>query len=164
MGSEEGSLGARAIRVGEGRDRLGQRRAVFGFLPMDVKVTSSDTGGGLLVLQQVDARRGGPPRHIHRNQDEWFYVVAGNYVVEVGGERFPLRRGDSLLAPRGVPHTWAHVGTTTGEMLIGFTPAGDMEAFFAEATRLEGVPTGPDLELLFRRHGMDVVGPPLEVG
>lgn len=150
------------IRVNADGDRFGLRRKVFGSLPIDVKVSGTDTNGDLLVIEQIDERKGGPPRHIHYHQDEWFYVVGGLYVVEVGGERFEIRSGDSVLAPRGVPHVWAHVGDGTGRMLIGFQPAGEMEAFFAEATKLEGIPAGPDLARLFREHGMEVLGPPLE--
>ena len=152
------------FRVGSDQDRFGERRKVFGFLPIDVKVAGVDTDGGLLILEQIDERKGGPPRHTHAGQDEWFHVVSGSYVVEVGEERFELGEGDSVLAPRGVPHVWAHVGEGTGRMLIGFQPAGQMEAFFAEATRLDGIPKGPDLVRLFREHGMELVGPPLPTG
>jgi hypothetical protein len=48
-------------------------------------------------------------------------------------------------------------------MLIGFQPAGEMEAFFAAATKLDGIPAGSDLARLFREHGMEVLGPPLEM-
>jgi uncharacterized cupin superfamily protein len=36
--------------------------------------------------------------------DEWFYVVEGEYVAQVGDERFTLSNGDSLLAP-GAPRS-----------------------------------------------------------
>jgi mannose-6-phosphate isomerase-like protein (cupin superfamily) len=54
---------------------------------------------------------------VHVSQDEWFYVLQGDYVVEVGGNRFDLGPGDSVLAPRGIPHVWAHVGEGIGRML-----------------------------------------------
>lgn len=167
-----GALGAvdaggserRGVIVAADQDRFGHRRRVFGSLPIDVKVSGADTDGDLLLIEQVDERKGGPPRHIHHRQDEWFYVVHGLYVVEVGGERFEIGSGDSVLAPRGVPHVWAHVGEGTGRMLIGFQPAGEMEAFFSKATQLDGIPPGPELALLFREHGMEVLGPPLKMG
>ncbi len=58
--------------VPSGADVLGRRRRVFGLLPIDMKVLAAQTEGGLLVLEQIDDRRGGPPRHVHDNQDEWF--------------------------------------------------------------------------------------------
>lgn len=159
--SAEGSE-RRGVRVLADQDRFGKRRKVFGALPIDVKVSAEDTNGGLLLIEQIDDVKGGPPRHVHHGQDEWFFVVSGHYVVEVGGERFELQTGDSVFAPRGVPHVWAHVGEETGRMMIGFQPAGEMEAFFAEATKLDGIPSGPEVAELFRAHGMEVLGPPLE--
>jgi mannose-6-phosphate isomerase-like protein (cupin superfamily) len=151
------------LRVPADQDRLGQRRKVFGALPIDVKVAGSDTDGRLLLIEQIDTIRGGPPRHLHHGQEEWFYVVEGSYAIEVGEERFQLGRGDSVLAPRGIPHVWAHVGEGTGRMLIGFQPAGRMEAFFAEATMLGGIPAGPELARLFHDHDMELLGPPLKL-
>ena len=154
------------IFVGSGKDRLGQKRAVFGTLPMVYKVTGRDTGGRLLVIEQENAVKGGPPRHLHHEQDEWFYVIAGDYIVEAGGQTFRLGPGDSVLAPRRVPHLWAHVGEGTGRLLITFLPAGDMEAFFTEATKIKGDASAPPAEAmakLFHDHGMEMVGPPLSI-
>jgi len=61
-----------------------------------------------------------------------------------------------------VPHVWAYVGTGPGRILIAFTPAGKMEAFFNETTKARAMP-GQDPDL-WRAHGMEVVGPPLPVG
>lgn len=149
--------------VPAGGDCFGKRRQVFGRLPIDLKVVGSQTDGGLLVLEQIDDRKGGPPRHVHVNQDEWFYVIQGEYVVEVGETRFELGPGDSVLAPRGVAHVWAYVGEGTGRMLVEFHPAGLMEAFFAQATQLSGASPGPELARLFSDHGMQLVGPALQV-
>lgn len=60
--------------------------------------------GGLLVLENRFHSRGGPARDLHHEQDEWFYILEGDFVMEAGAERLTLRPGDSLLAPRQVPH------------------------------------------------------------
>ena len=162
--ADVGDAVRRAIRVRFDEDRFGKRRRVFGSLPIDVKVAGSDTDGALFLIEQIDDAKGGPPRHVHPGQDEWFFVVEGEYAVVVGEERFDLRAGDSVLAPRGIPHVWAHVGESRGRMLIGFQPAGRMESFFETATQLTGIPSGPELVELFRDHDMEVVGPPLGAG
>ncbi len=153
----------RVASVPADQDRFGQRRKVFGGLPIDVKVSARDSAGGLLIIEQIDDHKGGPPRHVHPEQDEWFHVIQGTYVLEVGEERFRLVDGDSVLAPRGLPHVWAHAGEGTGRMLIAFQPAGKMDAFFDAATRLQGIPAGAELAQLFREHGMEVLGPPLSL-
>lgn len=116
---------------------------------------------GILILENVFHQKGGPPRHSHWNQDEWFYALEGVFAVEVGPDRFELGPGDSMLAPRGVPHVWAFIGENTGRMLISFKPAGKMEAFFRIVTRSDAMP-GQD-KSLWADHGMDLVGPPLNV-
>jgi quercetin dioxygenase-like cupin family protein len=75
-------------------------------------------GSYLLVLENIFHTKGGPARHLYYDQDEWFYALAGEFLLDVGGESFRLSPGDSLLAPRKVPHVWAHVGTSRGRILI----------------------------------------------
>lgn len=142
-------------------DRFRQQRKVFGVMPFTIKVSASDTGGRLLIVEQDNAYPGGPPRHVHHEQEEWFCAVAGSYVVEVGGETFSLQAGDSVLAPRGVPHAWALDGSEPGRLLIAFTPAGTMEEFFAATASMSGMPSPAELAPLFLAHGMGVTGPPL---
>jgi mannose-6-phosphate isomerase-like protein (cupin superfamily) len=55
---------------------------------------------------------GAPRFHVHHEQDEWIYVMTGEFVAKVGGERMRLKAGDSLLMPRSravhaVPRLWA---------------------------------------------------------
>jgi mannose-6-phosphate isomerase-like protein (cupin superfamily) len=45
----------------------------------------------------------GAPLHVHHAQDEWIYILTGVFVAEVGGKRFRLKGGDSLLMPMKVP-------------------------------------------------------------
>jgi quercetin 2,3-dioxygenase len=116
---------------------------------------------GVLILEGTFHEKGGPPRHLHHDQDEWFYAVEGEFMIEVGQECFHLKPGDSLLAPRQVPHAYAYVGDAPGRILIAFIPAGKMEAFFREVTTTDAMSRqGP---ALWRDHGMEVVGPPLSV-
>jgi mannose-6-phosphate isomerase-like protein (cupin superfamily) len=148
------------FRVPAGEDRFGEHRGL-GVSAIQFKVTPAESGG-LLVLENTFHTKGGPARHLHYEQDEWFYAVEGEFIIEVGQERFPLHPGDSLLAPRKVPHVWAFVGEGTGRMLITFMPAGQMEAFFREVTKANAMP--PQDPALWRAHGMELVGPPLPVG
>lgn len=150
------------IFIHAGRDRFERPLTVLGGLRLDVKVAPRDTAGALHILEHVDEAKGGPPRHVHHEQDEWFYVLEGAYVLIVGEERFELGPGDSVFAPRGIPHVWAHTSDGTGRLLLAFQPAGAMEAFFAELAALGSAPSPSELRPLFARHGMTVVGPALE--
>jgi mannose-6-phosphate isomerase-like protein (cupin superfamily) len=90
---------------------------------IDFKVSTLDTNGGLSVSELIDVEKGGPSRHLHHEQEEWFYVVEGEYVIEVGDERHELGPGDSLLAPREVAHVWAHVGEGRGRLICALQSA-----------------------------------------
>ncbi len=148
-----------ALRVAAGTDRFGERRGL-GISVIDFKVSTQD-GGGLFILENTFRAKGGPARHLHHDQDEWFYAIEGEFLVEVGRERIRLTPGDSLLAPRKVPHVWAYVGDARGRILIAFMPAGNMEAFFREVTKANAMP--PQDPGLWRAHGMELLGPPLSV-
>ena len=147
------------LRVAAGDDRYGEERGL-GISRIDFKLCPQDVAG-LLILENSFHAKGGPARHLHYDQDEWFYAVEGEFIIEVGEERTRLHAGDSLLAPRQVPHVWAHVGAGRGRMLIAFMPAGKMEAFFREVTKANAMP--PQDPALWRAHGMELLGPPLAV-
>lgn len=148
------------LRVAAGEDRFGEYRGL-GISSIEFKVTAQDSNGLLLILENIFREKGGPPRHLHYDQDEWFCAIEGEFIFEVGQERIRLKPGDSLLAPRKVPHVWAYVGDTRGKILVIFTPAGKMEAFFREVTKANAMP--PQNPELLRAHGMELLGPPLSV-
>jgi quercetin dioxygenase-like cupin family protein len=145
------------LRVAAGEDRFGENRGL-GISAIAFKVVPQDSNG-FLIIENTFRAKGGPARHLHYDLDEWFYAVEGEFIIEVGQKRFSMKPGDSLLAPRQIPHVWACVGDTIGRMLITFMPAGKMEAFFREVTKANAMPS-QDPEL-WRAHGMELLGPPL---
>jgi hypothetical protein len=68
--------------------------------------------------------------------DEWFYAVEGEFIIEIGQERITLNPGDSVMAPRKIPHVWAYIGETKGRMLIAFMPATETLSFTWEVLSL----------------------------
>jgi quercetin dioxygenase-like cupin family protein len=149
------------LRVASGEDKFGEHRGL-GVSTIAFKLTPPpQDANGLFILENTFHHKGGPARHLHYEQDEWFYVVEGQFIIEVGDQRFTLNPGDSLLAPRKIPHVWAHIGDTRGSILIAFMPAGKMEAFFRKVTQANAMP--PQDPVLWRDHGMELLGPPLTV-
>ena len=146
-----------ALLLAAGADRFGEQRGL-GISTIAFKVTMPNPSD-LFILENTFLAKGGPARHLHYDQEEWFYTVDGEFIFEVGQERLTLQPGDSLLAPRQVPHVWAFVGEARGRILVAFLPAGNMEAFFREVTRANAMP--PQDPALWRAHGMELLGPPL---
>jgi mannose-6-phosphate isomerase-like protein (cupin superfamily) len=131
----------------------------------DCKVTSKDTDGDLLIYDTIRHEKGGPAFHLHHHQDEWFYVIKGDFIVKVADETFTLKPGDSAFAPRTIPHAFAMTSDGEGQMLVLFQPAGMMEDFFKEMSKLgPSIPKNQEqtLKELWKKHGMEIVGPPLK--
>lgn len=149
------------VPVGKGRDQEPLKLA--GVIPTDIKVSTKDSGGNLLSFEHTDMAKGGPHRHVHSDQDEWFYVLKGEFAFEVGDEKFRLKAGDSVFAPRKVPHVWACVSDKPGTLLVGVSPAGTFETFLRKLAKLTKPPTQEEAEKLFAAHGMKIVGPPLKI-
>lgn len=136
---------------------------IWGLIPLATKVSTAQTGGLFYSFEHRNMGKGGPPRHVHHEQDEWFYVIHGRYVFEVGDSRFELTAGDSLFAPRGIPHAWACVSDDPGTLLTTVSPAGTFERFILETTEHSELPAPEAIAQAFQTNGMSVLGPPLKV-
>jgi quercetin dioxygenase-like cupin family protein len=144
---------ATAQFVGAGEDRT-HTPVAMGFSSLGFKVSGQETHGAVFLMEHVGLTKGGGPlRHLHHGQEEWFYVIEGEVVAEVGEERFRLKVGDSIFAPRKVPHAFVYVAEKPGRLLIAFTPAGKMEAYFRNGH-------GYDAKS-FAEYEMELVGPGL---
>jgi mannose-6-phosphate isomerase-like protein (cupin superfamily) len=153
--SAKASSSAALHVVGNGGDRFGEPHSL-GFSSVGFKVGTAETGGGLFVMEHTHLAPGGPALHLHLSQEEWFYVVEGKVAFQVGEQRITLGPGESVLAPRRVPHTFSSVAATPSRLLIAFTPAGKMEAYMRDSEKA-GPPADP--AAWFRKYDMEYVGP-----
>lgn len=97
-----------------------------------VCLSGTDTGGAYCLLEVSLAPGMAVPRHTHTREDEVYFVLAGELEVTVGEKTFVLRPGDTLLAPRDIPHKLRNSGKTTNHYLLVFSPSGFEE--FLKAT------------------------------
>src|SRR5579872_2335915 len=140
-------------------------RIQLGGEPNDCKVSLRDTHGAMSVFEFTGSSSG--PRHLHREQDEWIYVVVGELEIELDGERRHLSPGESVFIPRNVKHAWAAAGDNPARIIDIYQPAGKIEDFFRQVGSygpeqpIHGAMPLDQLERLFEDHGMDLVGPPL---
>jgi quercetin dioxygenase-like cupin family protein len=145
--------------VPAGEDRFGYFKNL-GISSVAFKVTSQESSD-LFIVEITLLQKAGPARHVHIEQDEWFYTVEGEFILEVGEERFHLKPGDSAFGPRKVPHVWAFVAGMRGRMIFVVSPIGKLEAFFDDAGKTNTLP-GPNLNQ-WQPYGMEWVGPPLKI-
>ena len=60
--------------VEAGQDRFGETHSL-GYSTILFKAVPRETNGGLLMIEHKNLMKGGPPRHFHLYQEEWFYVM-----------------------------------------------------------------------------------------
>ena len=159
----------------EGRAKLGYRLGndegeAFWVLNMleTIKISGADTGGEYGLVEIVGRKGDGPPWHVHHEDDEWFYVLEGEWTVYVGDAALNLSPGSFAFAPKGVPHTF--VAETEGaKALVGIKPF-QFEGFMREVGRpatervlpppLDAPPDMKAMHAAAARHGFDILGPP----
>jgi quercetin dioxygenase-like cupin family protein len=94
-------------------------------------VTGEESGGAYFSMLAVVPPSGGPPPHLHRHEDETFYVLEGACTFRLGDRRIPAGPGDFVNVPRGMVHCFRNETDAPMRMVLTFTPAG-IERFFEE--------------------------------
>ena len=85
------------------------------------------TGTSFVVAEWKDT--GGPPGpprwiaplHLHRNDDEAWYVLEGTLCVRLGKDVVEARAGSAVLVPRGTAHTYWNPGSGLLRYLLVMT-------------------------------------------
>jgi DNA-binding transcriptional MerR regulator len=150
--------------VAPGKDRF-EEQTRLGLEPIDCKISGKDTAGAICVFEFTGSTCG--PRHSHRDQDEWIYILEGEINFAVGEQTFQATRGETVFLPRNVPHAWAAAANQPAKVLDTYQPAGQMETFFRQVGKYSGSPAIhealalDELRRLFTEHGMQLLGPPL---
>lgn len=62
------------------------------------------------------------PLHLHRHDDEAWYVLEGTLGVRLGANNVTLQAGSAILVPRGTPHTYWNAGPGQLRYLLVMTP------------------------------------------
>jgi quercetin dioxygenase-like cupin family protein len=153
----------RGFKVNSGEARYGEHYKMKGVTLnlLDNKISSKDTDGSIAVFEQNGfTPKGGPPLHLHLYQDEFFYIVEGEYLFQVGEDRYNLKTGDTIFLPRNLQHAFIQL-SEKGKVLVSYIPAGKMEDFFRATDAWISPPSKEEIVKVFEDHDMKVVGPPL---
>jgi mannose-6-phosphate isomerase-like protein (cupin superfamily) len=135
---------------------------------MIIKLTAADTHGAYGLVEAWAPAGSGPPLHVHRREEETFWVLSGRLRIRCGDHEFLARAGETALLPRDLPHAFVVEGDEPAHLLTVFTPGGG-EQFFALAGRPAGgpglpPPSPPDIPALQRAGsglGVEILGPPI---
>ena len=97
----------KGFKVDGGKDRVNKSISLFDGDTFDCKVATNDTAGDIYVFESTRVKEGGPAHHVHFEQDEWWYVLEGEFIFKVGETMYSGKKGDSVFGPRMVPHSFA---------------------------------------------------------
>jgi len=113
----------------------GENRFAFGSAAQaktsPCKVSSEDRAGGCTVFELNALPRSGPFLHVHHREDEWYYVLSGEFLFRAGSEEHNLLTGGSVWLPRGIPHVCANTAAANGKLIL-MCQLGGFEKFFDE--------------------------------
>lgn len=132
-----------------------------------IRVGTQQSGGSLAIVEQQIPPGAESPWHVHRTQDESFYVLDGKLTVIVGQQRWTLGPGDYAFGPREVPHGFRVEGDAPARLLLICTPGAGFDRFIHDASEPATTPgfpppQPPDIARLARlaaEAGNDVLGP-----
>ena len=105
--------------------------------PRAIKVLPSENQGAYLQFETSHAPGMPIPLHAHRDEDEAFYVLAGEFEFMVRAEKMTATAGAVLFAPRGALHGFTVVGRNPGRLLITVSPGTQHERFFRDVLEIE---------------------------
>jgi quercetin dioxygenase-like cupin family protein len=136
-----------------------------------VKVSSSDGDDGICVLEFRAPAGAATPLHVHHTHDEVFHILEGEVTWRVGEDDIACRPGDTLLAPKQIPHGY-RVVSPQGARWLSVTHGADFEGCVRALSRSAqpwdvpqptAPPSGEGMQTVVaaaRRNGMEVLGPP----
>jgi mannose-6-phosphate isomerase-like protein (cupin superfamily) len=162
--SESGTRQPFLLRAGEGVSvwSLGGR--------FTIKLAAAEAEERFALVEALAFQSTEPPLHIHRREDEAWYILNGKMTFYVGDQSLEATAGCFVFAPRGIPHTFT-VDVEPTRVLVFASPAG-FEHFALELGRPAttdnrppdlAVPTPEVLGPVAERYGIEVVGPPHRV-
>ncbi|TGV96274.1 cupin domain-containing protein, partial [Mesorhizobium sp. M2E.F.Ca.ET.154.01.1.1] len=112
-----------------------------------------------------------PPLHVHLNEDEIFHILEGRMRFQINGHERIVGSGETVIAPKGLPHTFK-VESPEGAHTLTVTRGADFETMVRKASRpaerpelpQPAAPTPEMIEALTRlcaENGIDIIGPPM---
>ena len=145
-------------RRGHKVDRDGGERLRFSDAEFILKVSGDASNGAFSVLEEISPLD--TPLHIHRNEDELWFVLEGEHVFQIGSDEFEAGPGEIVFGPRGIPHAQRRVVPRSGRFLAFFYPAG-FEGFFRELAEAEsaGSSMPKAYERLSEKYGLTWLNP-----
>lgn len=141
---------------GTGSDEV--ERLEFAGATILVRASAATTNGAFSLFEEVPPLID-TPLHVHEREDEYFFILEGEHVFQIGERTFQVGPGGFVVAPRGIPHSQRRVVPGEGRQLVLTAPAG-FEGFFRDLAEAEHAGNlGPDAYAsAFEKYGLTWLG------
>ncbi|TGQ38368.1 cupin domain-containing protein [Mesorhizobium sp. M00.F.Ca.ET.216.01.1.1] len=127
------------------------------------KATGAETAGSFSLWEAVFPPGTGAPPHTHASEDEAFYVLSGELVIEFEGESAPHRvaPGGFFFGARGRRHAIRNVGDKPARVLVLCAASCGLDQMFAEldAATAAGMPEMGKLVAIAAKYGVTIEPP-----
>jgi quercetin dioxygenase-like cupin family protein len=138
-----------------------------------IRISCGDGADGISVLEHWAPYGDSPPLHLHLREDEVFHLLEGRIRFRLGDAELTGVAGQTLIAPKGVPHTY-RVESEPSARWLTVTTGRDFERLvraFSRAAEEDGLPEpagappspaeAEALAAACREYGIELLGPPL---
>ena len=127
------------------------------------KAMGADTAGSFSLWEAVLPPGTGAPPHTHDREDEAFYVLSGELLIEFEGEPAPRRVGPGgfFFGARGRRHAIRNVGDEPARVLVLSAPSCGLDQMFAEleTATANGMPRFEKLAAITAKYGVTMEPP-----
>jgi quercetin dioxygenase-like cupin family protein len=127
------------------------------------KATGAETAESFSLWEAVVPPGAGAPPHTHAHEDEAFYVLSGELIIEFEGEAAPHRvpPGGFFFGARGRRHAIRNVGDKPVRVLVLCVPSCGLDQMFAEldAATAAGMPDMGKLVAIAAKYGVTIEPP-----
>jgi quercetin dioxygenase-like cupin family protein len=136
---------------------------------LTIHLSRRENADGISMIEHHMAEGFAVPLHVHKNEDEHFYVINGKVLMQVDDEVLVLEPGQALTVSGGMLHSFRIVSREARFLTITTGGFEDMVRSLARPAANEGLPpqnepTDAQIAALVAAcaaHGIDFKGPPV---
>lgn len=123
---------------------------------IECKVSGEQTGDAYTILGITLEKGQGAPMHIHKREDEVFYILEGTCTFGLGDEVVTAEAGTTVILKKGLTHFFRNDSTTPMKALITAVPGG-LDLYFDEVTTAIAKQKPEEIDKINKRYEIEFI-------